>query len=204
MKIKFRLIFASLLVILTTLATVQPVQASPSRTWSQTGGMTIPRLSHTAILLLDSRVLVAGGITTGGTSTATAELYAASQGVWSATNSMGTPRSQHMATLLPNGKVLITGGSFRGVSLATSEVFDPVTDTWSSTSSMNSPRSNHMATLLSDGRVLVTGGVGSNNSAPVENSAEIYDPQTGTWSTTQHMVNARYNHQAASTLSKVW
>ena len=196
MKNEFPLVFASLLVVSTTLAMIDPPPASPSGTWNPTGSMTIPRLLHTATLLPDGRVLVTGGVTAGGSTTATAELYDASQGTWSTTASMGAPRAQHTATSLPNGKVLVAGGSFRGASLSTAEIFDPATGTWTSTGSMTSQRSSHVATLLSDGSVLVTGGVGGNNGAPVENSAEIFDPQTGAWSIAEHMANARYNHEA--------
>ena len=185
-----------LLILLIMVVMSRPVKASPSGTWAPTGSMTIPRLLHTATLLPDTRVLVAGGVTVSGRITAATELYNATSGIWSSTNSMITPRSQHTATLMLDGRVIISGGSFQGTSLSTAEIFDPATDTWISISSMQYRRSNHIATLLPDGRVLVTGGVGGNKSTPVENSAEIYDPQTDTWSTTDHMSNARYNHQA--------
>src|SRR5687768_5586066 len=193
MKHKFSLM---LIILLIMVVMPQPVTASPSGAWAPTGSMTIPRLLHTATLLPDARVLVTGGVTAGGRTTAITELYDATSGIWSSTNSMMTPRSQHTASLLSTGKVLITGGSFQGTSLSSAEIFGPATGMWSSVSDMKHRRSSHVATLLSDGRVLITGGVAGDHSAPVENSAEIYDPQTNTWSATDHMAIARYNHQA--------
>ena len=70
--------------------------------WVATGSMTIGRYEHTATLLLNGKVLVAGGHN--GSPRATAELYDP------ATGSMGSARWIHRATLLSNGKKLVSGG----------------------------------------------------------------------------------------------
>jgi hypothetical protein len=78
--------------------------------------MEAARFAHTATLLPNGMVLVAGG------SDSTAELYDPSTGSFSTTGAMGTGRSGHSATLLLNGKVLVVGGgSF--VPLATAELY---------------------------------------------------------------------------------
>src|SRR2546421_55466 len=87
----------------------EPVLAAAPGTWSATGSLATPRDGHTATLLSNGKVLVAGG----GTSTsflASAELYDPVTGTWSATGSMATPRFRQTATLLSNGKVLVAGG----------------------------------------------------------------------------------------------
>ena len=64
---------------------------------------------HTATLLPNGKVLVAGG-SNGGGSLSSAELYDPASGSWSTTGSLATARDYHTATLLPNGKVLVAGG----------------------------------------------------------------------------------------------
>ena len=81
-----------------------------SGTWTATGSLGTARYVHTATLLPNGNVLVAGGI--GGSTgyLASAELYDPASGTWSATGSLGTARKFHTATLLPNGNVLVAGG----------------------------------------------------------------------------------------------
>lgn len=109
------------------------------------------------------------------------------------------------ATLLSDGRVLAAGGETRvhstpfvqGQSTVHSgaEIFDPATRAWAPTGSLQIARGMHRATLLADGRVLVTGGENVPLSAWSElDSAEIYDPSTGTWRATTPMACARANH----------
>jgi hypothetical protein len=55
-------------------------------------------------------------------------------------------------------------------------------------------RHEHTSSVLTNGNVLVTGGWGRNDG---ENSAELYDPSTGTWSTTSSMNDARSDHTSS-------
>ena len=78
--------------------------------WTPTGSMVTARQFATAMLLLDGRVLVAGGRTDTNISTATAEIYDPASGTWAITGAMSTTRVRHSAALLPNGHVLVAGG----------------------------------------------------------------------------------------------
>ena len=124
---------------------------------------------------------------------------------WSYTGNLNTARSGGAATLLQNGKVLVAGGSVPGTVvdnfgiLKSAELFDPATGTWSVTGNLNTDREGGTATLLPDGKVLVAGGFGNcviNAGCRVLNSAELYDPATGMWSSTGNLNTARDSHTA--------
>jgi hypothetical protein len=129
--------------------------------------MNVARESHTATLLSNGQVLVAGG------TDASAEVYNPATGTWTLTSSMNVPRSNHQAVLLQNGQVLVAGG-FNGGPLASAELYNPSTGTWTVTGSMITARYGFSLTLLPDGEVLAAQGM----------SAELYNPATGTWSAT--------------------
>jgi hypothetical protein len=148
-----------------------------SGTWTATGSLTTGRAFHTATLLPDGKVLVAGGFN-GSFAVASAELYDRATGTWTATGSLISARRGHTATLLTDGKVLAAGGFNGSFVVASAELYEPASGTWTATGSLNTARRRHTATLLSNGMVLVAGGFDINglNTA----SAELYDPPTST------------------------
>ncbi len=141
--------------------------------------MQSPRASHTATLLQDGRVLIAGGVnesccSPSGPPLASAEIYdPAAPSLTTSAGNMTTGRSGHTATLLPDGRVLIVGGDS---SNGTAEFYDPSTGKFTATGSLLMSQSGFNATLLSNGEVLITGGV---NSASAIADAELFDPSTG-------------------------
>ncbi len=170
-------------------------------TWAATGSMAGPREDHIAVLLNDGRVLVAGGGNTSTSATAAAELYDPASGTWTVTGSMHVARQDFAAVLLNDGRVLVAGGEgcFTCAATATAEVYDPSTGTWSLTGTMVSPRSLHTVTLLSNGQALAAGGCVSKcatNFNNITNTAELWSPETGTWSATGSMHDARIWHTA--------
>jgi hypothetical protein len=150
-----------------------------------TGDLVAERVAHTATLLTNGKVLIAGGLNNS-VYLATAELFDPATGTFTATGMMTAARSSFTATLLAhgpavtNGKVLVTGG-YNGHELATAELFDPATGTFTATGAMIEPRYQHTATLLNNGNVLLAGGTG-------DNSAELFDPATGSFVSTGGML----------------
>lgn len=128
--------------------------------FTPTGSMKFARADHTATLLPDGRVLIAGG-SNGLSLLATAEIYDPATGKFTQTGILAIPRKQHTATALPGGKVLIAGG-FSDQYLDSAEVYDPATGSFSAVASpLSAARLLHSAASLADGRVLIAGGQNS-------------------------------------------
>ena len=177
-----------------SLSTFQDRSAPPAPTPTPrpAGILARARSDHTATLLPDGTVLVAGGQSRS-RPLRSAEVYDPSTGAWSTVGNMVTQRSGHTATLLLDGRVLVVGGALGSEAAASAEVYDPVTATWQSVGSPTDPRSIHSATLLSDGQVLIVGGVGSRG---LLSSAELFDPADGSWTSASPMDEARSFHTA--------
>jgi hypothetical protein len=161
------------------------------------GGAASARSEHTATLLADGRVFVAGGKAVNGTPLASTQMFDPATGLWTARQSMASARYGHTATLLPDGRVLVTGGLGDAVSLTDVALYDPVADEWRNSPivpSMSAQRYGHTATLLRNGQVLVTGG--NDSGAGYNKSAERYDPIANQWTPAGAMVDARFKHTA--------
>lgn len=145
-------------------------------TFAETGRMISPRHSHTATLLPNGKVLIAGG------PSATLELYDPATGTFTATGKTASPIVVS-ATLLPDGRVLL-------IESRNAELYDPSTRTVTATGSMvgqggNSPCGARMcgATLLTNGTVLITSS----------GNPQLYDPSTGAFFLTGPYANV-YTH----------
>ncbi|CAF1153691.1 unnamed protein product [Adineta steineri] len=172
---------------------IQPVSCYG---WFSTGNMSHGRYIHTASVLSNGNVLVAGGESIGDIALNSAELYDSSTGASTPTGNMTNARYAHTASVLSNGKVLVTGGTIdRIIAINSTELYDPSTGTWAPTISMMNARAAHTASVLSNGKVLVTGG--QTNDTSFLNSAELYDPSTGTWTITDSMTYTRSTHTAS-------
>jgi hypothetical protein len=166
-----------------------------------TGSLNIARVSHTATLLNNGMVLIAGGynVSEQNQFLDSAELYDPMTGAFTTTGSLNTGRDGHTATLLNNGMVLIAGGGGENLwdDLATAELYNPATGAFTLTGSMHAGHYGHTATLLNNGMVLVAGGANfTGNKETIFATAELYNPATGTFTPTGSLNIARYLHTA--------
>jgi hypothetical protein len=171
------------------------------------GGETCTRLAearagHTATLLADGRLLLAGGWTLDDRAArvvrASAELFDPRTGASTLLHMpMTTPRARHTATRLPDGRVLLAGGiSADAAPLATAELYDPATFRFTPVALLR-PRARHTATLLADGRVLLAGGAGDATDAL--DTTELFDPTADSATRAgPSLAIARRDHAAAT------
>lgn len=137
------------------------------------GSMSSARHLHSASLLSDGTVLVAGGLDNTGKALATADVFDPTTQTFTVTKGpMGSARYVHTATVLTDKTVLLVGGNDGANSLATAEVYDPAAGTFSPTGTLGTARQSHTATILSNGTVVVAGGANSSSSALA--TAELY------------------------------
>lgn len=156
------------------------------------GRLATPRADASATLLDNGQVLIAGGYT-GSERLSSAELYNPVTRSFTTTGSMSTPRAVHAAVPLKDGRVLIIGGErTRGSVMATAELYDPSTASFSPAGEMSVVRYKHAAVTLADGRVLVIGGSDARDGFGRYDSAEIWDPRTGVFSSSGRMHSRRY------------
>ncbi|HYL36029.1 MAG TPA: kelch repeat-containing protein [Bryobacteraceae bacterium] len=166
--------------------------------FTKTGSLATDRFGHTATLLQDGRVLVAGGdhvVDATFNPLSSAEIFDPATGQFSTTGAMHAGRDSPFAVRLASGKVLI------GELDSFTELFDPANGTFELTGRMSAPRQYGTATLLSSGQALVAGGlVAVARTVAPTNSAELYNPVTGTFSPTGSTVSARSYHTATALL----
>jgi len=141
------------------------------------GDLNIARESHTATLLPNGKVLIAGGSDASGNALTSAELFDPQTNTFQITGVMTASRMGHSATLLQNGKVLIAGGKPNS---QTAELYDPASGTFTAiTQQMTYPHQNH-SVLLNNGKVLLQDLLDGFNFVVVAN-ADIYDPSSNTF-----------------------
>jgi len=171
-----------------------------TRQWQAAPALAEARLFHTANLMSDGSVLIAGGeVDPGLTSTpnalvlGSAELFSA--GRVNPMPAMATARAKHTATLLADGSLLVVGGfDANGQAIASTERWHPATKSWRTLAPARVARHSHTATLLPDGRVMVCGGIGAEGQ--ILPSVEVWDPKTQTWSDAAPLPIPLYGHAA--------
>ena len=155
-----------------------------SRAWRKTGAMHSVHNNHTATLLANGKVLVAGN-------DYRTNAFAVTEWYDEATRT-STRKVSVIETLPPKGQ--ITRSCDRTNDFVSAELYDPATGAWKCAASLNWPRGHHTATLLTNGLVLVVGGDDKQGTAL--SSAELYDPTAETWTEIDGLQLARTYHTA--------
>lgn len=193
-----RLLFAACTIFTLALAATAVRVPQPSAlhagSLSPAAPMLEPRSGHTATLLPNGKVLIAGGMRRNQDFYTSAELYDPATGRFQETGEMNQRRVGHVAVLLRSGKVLIAGGWVGNGGTDSAELYDPATGKFSRTSPMTARRGRLSATLLPDGDVLIAGGEQRDNESVA--SAEIFHSKTSSFQPTGSMHHARVSHTA--------
>lgn len=169
-------------------------------TFTETGSLADPREAPSATLLLDGRVVLAGGFRGRGDGDvlASLETWDPASGTFTPAGSLSEARWKHTATRLPDGRILFVGGQGPRGLVGSAETWDPVTGLATAAGTLEHARMGHTATVLPDGRVAVIGGV--NGRGIAVRRTEVWDPMTGTFSPWGALGEARVGHTASLTV----
>lgn len=174
------------------------LQDSTYGTVAPIGKMHVKRSVHTATLLKDGRIFLAGGIFKAvgiEENNSSTEFYNPATNSFSPGPRMSIKRAGHTATLLSNGNILITGGFNNEGFLKSAELFNVNTGKFEAVNGMLSePRAAHTATLLQDGRIVILGG--ANGGVKANQHIDIYAPGINSISKINSLITARTGHTA--------
>ncbi|MEO3859495.1 kelch repeat-containing protein [Acrocarpospora sp. B8E8] len=113
---------------------------------------------------------------------------------WIAGPAMLSGHGNPAMTVLPDGRVLVVSGSDSpGHLTATAELYDPATRRWTATGVVSQPRDGFRhPVVIGGGKVLIAAGTNEHATFDYD-SAEVYDPATGQWTTTGSVATSRRN-----------
>jgi hypothetical protein len=175
-----------------------------SDTWAQGPAMRAPRAGQGALVLPNSRILLAGGISWVRiiirlpVILRDCDVYDPTTNAITAGPAMATSRSIFPVVELTSGQFLVSGGiatislTQYGTPTAAAEVFDAAANAWRAAGTMQRARGNHAVMPLANGRWLAIGGADGDVLTPIAlDTTEVYDPQTNAWGAGPRMTSSR-------------
>ena len=154
-------------------------------------------------------VLIAGGIGRLDQSLAPAEFFDPGTGTFQVTGALSDGRAGAASAIVGN-QVLIAGGfsgtaiinnlslSMSGSVVPTADLFDPAEGKFATVGNMTVARTGYTVTALPSGKLLIAGGL--DNHGNVLDSAEVYNPASGTFSAVVTPMSDRRAFQTATLL----
>ena len=162
-----------------------------TKKWSQVS-LVNPRADHTATLLPDGAVLLAGGHN-GTTTLGSLQIFDPATNAFTDAADLAGPRRQHTATVLDDGRVLLIGGRNDSSILATTEYWNQTTDEVATGPTLAEARYAHTATRIPKVDVAVVGGTGA---AGALATVEVYWYSDGAFHAADPLALARTGHAA--------
>jgi N-acetylneuraminic acid mutarotase len=168
--------------------------------------MPIP-LDHTASAVYNGKIYVVGGFLKDKVPTDKVFIYDPSKNVWQEVKPLPSPIGAALNVQFINGILYIVGGlNASDLPVNTNYAYDPKTNNWTIKAPMPTAR-HHLQTAVVGGKLYAIGGriLGDGvRSEDLASSAsnfdrnEMYDPQTDTWTTRQHMLIKRSGFAASN------
>jgi hypothetical protein len=155
------------------------------------GTIGLPRAAHTATMLDNHDVLLAGGMQADGVSTAETRIFDAIRWTFRDGPAMTVARAGHTATVLDDRRILLLGGYDGRTPVSTAEVFVPSSNSFVNLGEAPVSGGGFTATRLNDGRVLIVGAGGAPGTKAI-----LFDPETDTFSEAGSLSVARTGHTA--------
>ncbi len=161
-----------------------------TQTWSSVGAMNSGHGDGGfAELLPNGRVIAGGGQADYFGTAAGIEIFDPATGEWTQQSNPPGFWRYAASTPLMDGRILVAAGS-------QSFLYDAGADSWTAAAGLDVEHLGHFSlTRLADGRVLAAGG--TDESTYTGNTAEVYDPQSNTWTRVSDMPESRERHGAA-------
>ncbi|HVZ74983.1 MAG TPA: kelch repeat-containing protein [Polyangia bacterium] len=171
-----------------------------SGTWAATDSVPTTgtgRAYHTAVVLNDGTVFVAGGYRDGTNVTNTSAIYTPSTGHWTNKAQLTTARGRHAATVLTTGEVVVTGGLSGSTTITAVEVYRPTganANTWFQANSPTSARrASHQSVRMQSGDVMIIGG---RDGTTTLDTVYSYNLAANAWTARGTLSAARVGHTA--------